>query len=105
MYLCNMLLYNVTVIMEEPIAADWLQWMKTTQIPTVMATDCFVSHRLLKIMDSPNEGLSYCVQFISENEAKHEEFRNLHEQKFTAEMYTKYPNQLVSFSTLMEFVG
>lgn len=105
MYLCSMLLFNVTVIIEEASAPEWLTWMQEDHISRLMEKDCFVSYRLLKIVDSPNEGVSYCVQFIAENEAKHQTFLDLHEQQFTAEMYTKYPNKLVTFSTLMEFVG
>lgn len=100
-----MLLFNVTVIIEEASATEWLEWMKATHIPQLMEKDCFVSHRFLKIVDSPNEGLSYCVQFIAEDAAKHQTFLDLYEQEFTAEMYIKYPNKLVTFSTLMEFVG
>lgn len=100
-----MLLFNVTVIIEDASAADWLAWMKEIHIPQLMATDCFVSYRFLKIVDSPNEGTSYCVQFIAEDKANHQTFLDLHEQQFIAEMYAKYPNKLVTFSTLMEFVG
>ncbi|MGE6218812.1 DUF4286 family protein [Nubsella zeaxanthinifaciens] len=100
-----MLLFNVTVIIEENSAADFLAWMKQSHIPQLMDTDCFVSHRFLQIKDSPNEGLSYCVQFIAENEASHQRFLDLHEQAFIAEMYNRYPKKLVTFSTLMEFVG
>lgn len=100
-----MLLFNVTVIIEEIEANDWLQWMKDNHIPQLMATECFVSYRLLKIMDSPNEGISFCVQFIAEDKDHHQTFLDLHEQQFIAEMYAKYPNKLVTFSTLMEFVG
>jgi hypothetical protein len=100
-----MLLFNVTVIIEDATAENWLQWMKDSHIPLTMETDCFVSYRLLKIVDSPNEGTSYCVQFIAENQEKYERFTHLHEQQFTADMYANYPNKLVTFSTLMEFVG
>ncbi|SOD20464.1 DUF4286 family protein [Pedobacter xixiisoli] len=100
-----MLLFNVTVIVEEASAADWLSWMKEVHIPQLMETESFVSHRLLKIVDSPNEGVSYCVQFIAESEEKHQSFLALHEKQFIADIYAKYPNKLVVFSTLMEFVA
>ncbi len=105
MYLCCMLLFNVTVIVEEASATEWLEWMKEIHLPQLMQAETFVSHRILRIVDSPNEGVSYCVQFIAEDEAKHQSFLDLHEQQFTAEIYAKYPNKLVIFSTLMEFVG
>ncbi|MNK22677.1 hypothetical protein D3C87_409580 [compost metagenome] len=105
MYLCCMLLFNVTVIVEEASAAEWLEWMKEVHIPQVMETESFVSHRLLKIVDSPNEGISYCVQFIAENDTKYQSFLSSHEKQFIAEIYAKFPNKLVVFSTLMEFVA
>lgn len=100
-----MLLFNVTVIIEEASATDWLQWMKESHIPQLMDKECFVSYRLLKIVNSPNEGLSYSIQFIAEDKARHQTFLDSHEQLFIAEMYNRYPNKLVTFTTLMEFVG
>ena len=104
MYLCNMLLFNVTVIVEEASATEWLNWMKDTHIPQLMETESFVSYRLLKIVDSPNEGVSYCVQFVAENQEKHQNYLDLHEQQFIGDMYAKYPNKLVTFSTLMDYL-
>jgi hypothetical protein len=52
-----MILYNVTVILEDEIQADWLHWMKEQHIPEIMDTSCFVSYRMLKVLDSPNEGV------------------------------------------------
>ena len=104
MYLCNMLLFNVTVIVEEASATEWLNWMKDIHIPQLMETESFVSYRLLKIVDSPNEGVSYCVQFVAENQEKHQNYLDLHEQHFIGDMYAKYPNKLVTFSTLMDYL-
>jgi hypothetical protein len=67
-YLCTMLLYNVTLIIEEDIAAEWLKWMKEIHIPEVMETGKFVSNRLLKVLDSPNEGVTYCAQYVAETQ-------------------------------------
>ena len=59
-YLCSMLLYNVTVIVEDDAEQAWFEWMQETHIPEVMSTGKFVSNRLLKLLDSPNEGAT-CV--------------------------------------------
>jgi hypothetical protein len=100
-----MLLFNVTIIVEEPTANDFLRWMKDVHIPTLMEKDCFVSHRLLKIVDSPNEGVTYSVQFIAEDEQHFNNFKENFEPQFTADIYNNYPNKLVTFSTLMEFIA
>jgi hypothetical protein len=62
-----MLLYNVTVIIEDASAEDWLQWMQEVHIPEVMATGMFVSSRLLRVIGSPNEGVTYCTQYVAQS--------------------------------------
>ena len=44
-----MFLYNVTIIIEDAAAEEWLQYMNEFHIPEIMATGKFVSNRLLKI--------------------------------------------------------
>jgi hypothetical protein len=61
-YFCCMIIYNETVIIEEASHLNWLSWMKDVQIPGIMATGLFTHHRILTVMDSPNEGVTYCVQ-------------------------------------------
>ena len=100
-----MLLYNVTVIMEEAAANEWLQWMKETHIPEVMATDKFVSNRMLKVLDSPNEGVTYCIQYVAENLTAYNDYQQNFAPKLQADLQSKFENRLVTFRTLMEFVG
>jgi len=37
-----MIMYNVTVMVEESLSNDWLDWMNQTHIPDVMATGFFL---------------------------------------------------------------
>lgn len=100
-----MLLYNVTVIVEDAAQAEWLQWMQEIHIPAVMETGKFVSHRLLKVLDSPNEGVTYCVQYIVEDVATYEAYQQQHAPGLQAELQAKFENRFVAFRTLMEFVA
>lgn len=100
-----MLLYNVTVIIEETIQEEWLQWMQEIHIPAVMETGKFVSNRLLKVLDSPNEGITYCVQYIAEDLATYEDYQQNYAPALQAELQAKFENRFVAFRTLMEFVA
>lgn len=100
-----MLLYNVTVIIEDKAAADWLTWMKESHIPDVMATGKFVSNRLLKVLDSPNEGITYCMQYVVETAADYKDYQENYAPALQAELQKKFENKFVVFRTLMEFVG
>jgi len=104
MYLCAMLLYNVTLIIEETAVEEWLKWMQETHIPAVLATEKFVSNRLLKVLDSPNEGVTYCAQYVAENLADYEDYQENFAPALQAELQQKFENRFVAFRTLMEFV-
>ncbi|WP_342329633.1 DUF4286 family protein [Pedobacter sp. FW305-3-2-15-E-R2A2] len=99
-----MLLYNVTSIIEDASADRWLQWMQESHIPAVMSTGKFVSQRLLKVLDSPNEGVTYCAQYVVDNMADYLDYQANHAPALQAETAANFENQAVSFRTLMEYV-
>lgn len=100
-----MLLYNVTLIIEDEAAEEWLQWMQEIHIPEVMETGKFVSHRLLKVLDSPNEGVTYCVQYVAETLTEYEDYQQNYAPSLQAALQQKFENRLVAFRTLMEYVA
>ena len=100
-----MLLYNVTLILEETVANDWLKWMQETHIPEVMATGLFVSHRLLKVIDSPNEGVTYCAQYVADSQADYDKYQQDFAPSLQAKLNEKFENKFVAFRTLMEFIA
>jgi hypothetical protein len=100
-----MLLYNVTIIIEDAAANEWLQWMQETHIPEVMATGKFVSNRLLKVIDSPNEGVTYCIQYVAENIDKYNDYQENFALNLQADLQVKFENKFVAFRTLMEFIA
>lgn len=99
-----MLLYNVTVIVDDANADEWLQWMKEFHIPKVMASGKFVSNRLLKVVDSPNEGQTYCVQYVADNLTAYEDYQTNYSPAMQTELQRKFENKLVAFSTLMQYI-
>jgi hypothetical protein len=58
-----MLLYNVTINIDEQVADEWVIWMKTVHIPEVMATGCFTESRLLRIFGEEQGGRAYAAQY------------------------------------------
>jgi hypothetical protein len=99
-----MILYNVTIILDNEIQIEWLNWMQKKQIPQLMETGYFDSNRLLKILDSPNEGVTYCVQFVADSIEKLNEFKQKHGQFLETNTPKEFNNKLVIFPTAMEFI-
>jgi len=98
-----MILYNVTIIIEDSIHDPWLKWMQEIHIEQVMDTGCFVSNRMLKVLDSPNEGITYCIQYVADSLDKYEVYREKYSTDLQAEFPAEFSNKFVSFRTLMEF--
>ncbi|MDN3587973.1 DUF4286 family protein [Pedobacter aquatilis] len=100
-----MLLYNVTLILEDTAANEWLKWMNEIHIPEVLATGMFVSHRLLKVIDSPNEGVTYCAQYVVDSLENYNEYQEKYAPALQEDLNSKFKNRFVAYRSLMEFVG
>lgn len=100
-----MLLYNVTFIIEEAAAAAWLQYMQEDHIPEVLATGLFVSNRLLKVIDSPNEGVTYCSQYVAQSIEDYDTYQQNYAPALQEDINTKFKDKFVSFRTLMEYIA
>ena len=99
-----MIVYNETIIVEEAVYADWLGWMKEVHIPAVMATGFFESYRVLAVIDSPNEGITTCIQYNTDSEAKFGQFYNEHLHALHSSHQQRYENKFVLYTTLMETI-
>lgn len=100
-----MILYNITVILEETIEAEWLKWINQFFVPEALSGNLLVSNRILKVLDSPNEGVTYCLQFIADDIAKYNQFKETQSPALLESHTLKFKNQAVSFSTVMEFIN
>ena len=100
-----MIVYNETVIVDEAIHRQWLNWMQQQYIPRVMATGHFNRYTILNVLDSPNEGVTYCVQYFADNRESYTEFAEKHLPQLHALHMQQFENQFVLFNTLMQTVN
>jgi hypothetical protein len=99
-----MIIYNETVIIDESVHREWLSWMQQVHIPKVLATGHFTSHQILTVLDSPNEGVTYCIQYMAANKALVDEFFVEHLPQLHQAIHQRYENKFVLFNTVMETV-
>ncbi len=100
-----MIVYNETIIIEETLQPEWLTWMQQEQIPAIMATGSFGSYQILTVLDSPNEGVTYCIQYKANSLANFKEYELQHMQHFQSLHHDKFENRYVMFNTVMEEVS
>lgn len=104
-----MILYNVTVKIDSSVHDEWLQWMKEVHIPDVLATGCFVSGRLMKLLpgsgaDEDENSFTYSVQYLCNTIKEYEHYRDVFAPSLQAAHSNRYKNQFVAFRSLLEDV-
>lgn len=100
-----MFVYNITVLIEESIEQEWLSWIEPNYMETVMATGFFQSCQLLQVTDSPNEGLTYCLQFRTNEISSLQSYQSLYAPQIESEHQLAFANQMVTFSSTMKLIN
>ena len=99
-----MIIYNVTVNVDESIVDDWLKWMQEIHIPEVMESGIFIKSQINRVIVQGDTGYTYAVAYTCKN------MKDLHQYqiRFAPELQQKhtalYGNKAIAFRTLMEVI-
>lgn len=99
-----MILYNVTINIDDDVHDEWLQWMKEVHIPDVMNTGYFLENRICKIMAESEGGVSYAIQYLCKNMEDLEDYQEKHAPRLQQEHTDRYAGKFAAFRTLLEVV-
>lgn len=100
-----MILYNTTYSVAIETGPDWLRWMKTFQMPAVMATGLPVSHKIRRLLtEIDNGGVTYSVQLDFHTLADYEAYQQHHADALQQRIHHRFGGQFVSFDTVLEDV-
>lgn len=89
------------------MAPEWLQWMQHVHIPEVMATGCFLSYRILKVLTNANddEGVNYSIQYDAATTADYERYREQFAPAMQQQTKERYGERVLAFRTLLEVIS
>jgi len=101
-----MIIYNVTVNIEDDVHADWIDWMKETHTPEVMNTGYFLENKIAKVITTQEDetGHTYAIQYTCASIEKLNEYQEKHAPKLQEEHTKRYSGKFVAFRTLLEIV-
>ena len=100
-----MLIYNVTIKVDASIADEWLQWLLQDHIPEVMATGCFSSHKLVRLLEvDDSEGPTYAIQYHADSKANYNRYIEMHASLLRQKSIDKWGNRFIAFRSLMQEV-
>ena len=63
-----MIIYNVTINIEESIQTAWLDWMRNEHIPDMLATGKFSKALMTKVLvEEETGGITYSIQYRTDS--------------------------------------
>jgi hypothetical protein len=99
-----MIIYNVTINVEDDIHEAWLEWMLEQHIPDVMATNMFLAYKIMRIISRQEDetGQTYAIQYQAESIDKYNQYQQEFAPALQAETQKKFGGKFVAFRTLLE---
>ncbi len=100
-----MILYNVTVNIDDDVREEWITWMKTKHIPDVLATGQFIDHRFYKLIEEvQNGGTTYSIQFFAQSMREIDHYLANFATRLRDDHLQKFKDKHVAFRTVLESV-
>lgn len=100
-----MIIYNVTINIENSVHTDWLSWMKTEHIPQVLATGKFKEAKLTRVLiEEEMGGVTYSVQFRAHSREALERYYQNDADQLRAIGQKKFADKMLAFRTELEIV-
>ncbi|MFM7901991.1 MAG: DUF4286 family protein [Bacteroidota bacterium] len=100
-----MIIYNVTVNIDNSVRAEWLKWMQETHIPDVMATGMFVENKILRLIgDEDTGGTTYAIQYTAKNMDDYTRYRDEFAPALQKDALALFGDKFTAFRTLLETV-
>lgn len=96
-----MILYNVTVSIDPAIELDWLNWMRSTHIPDVMNTGCFLESRISRVHGEEQGGLTYAISYVCESQETYDHYQKTYAPALQKDHSDRYAGQFAAFRTML----
>src|SRR5690625_2590797 len=95
-----MIIYSVTISIDEDIETKWVEWMRNVHIPDVMKTGLFVSCRFSKLTSHKEEGfINYSAQYTCESKNKLDEYQSKFSKDLQKKSMHEFADKIRTFRT------
>ncbi len=98
-----MIIYNVTINVDESIQQSWLKWMQNKHINDVLATGLFTNAKMVKVLvEEEMGGVTYAVQYFTDSRSKLEDYYKNHAPRLRQEGLQLFADKMLVFRTELE---
>ena len=95
-----MIIYNVTVTLNENIHSRWVEWMRHEHIPEVLSTRLFKKAVLSRIISAKE--LTYAIAYYAENSSKLESYKKNYSNQLRQKSFEKFGKIIKASSEIIK---
>lgn len=100
-----MIIYNVTVNIDEVVKEAWLHWMRNVHIPDMLATGKFSEAKMSRVLvDEERGGITFSVQYTAKNRTMLERYYEEDAERLRQDALDRFGPQFVAFRTELDVV-
>ena len=100
-----MIIYNVTINIDDSVHDKWLAWMMEKHIPEMMETGKFYKAKIVKVLVVEEMGgTTYSIQYFTENKETLEAYYTEDAPKMRKEGQKLFGDKMLAFRTELELL-
>lgn len=100
-----MIIYNVTINIDESIQQQWLNWMREEHIPEMLATGKFTKALMTRVLvEEEMGGVTYSVQYTTDSAETLKRYYSEDAERMRAQS-KPFEGKFVAFRTELEIVS
>ena len=99
-----MIIYNVTVSVENTIKDDWLKWMMKEHVPEVLGCGLFLKAQINQVFSESDVDSTFAIAYTASSLEEFKEYKLKYASQLKEKHITKFGNKTTSFRTLMNII-
>ncbi|NMH28265.1 DUF4286 family protein [Flavobacterium silvaticum] len=101
-----MIIYNVTINIDDSVHEQWLNWMQHKHIADVLATGKFTGARMVKVLvEEQMGGQTYSIQYTAENHDLLKRYYAEDAPRLREEGIRLFGDKMLAFRTELEHIS
>jgi hypothetical protein len=99
-----MIIYSVTISLEDSVFQDWKFWMQNQHIPQVLKTGYFSGYKMSLLVEPPPETgtVTINIQYTCRSLAELKKYQEIEAPALQADHNQRYKDKFVAFRTILE---
>lgn len=99
-----MIIYNVTVCVDDSIKDIWLKWMLNEHIPDVLKCGFFIKAQINQVISESDSASTFAIAYTSSSLEYFKKYQFEYASRFKEQHKLKFGDKTYAFRTLMNVI-